>query len=55
MFLGGFWGGGVVFCKFKFVFCCIVIKFRKNVYKEFIKFICLDLIILIVVVVFVLF
>lgn len=49
-FGGFFWeGGGVVLCKLKFVFCCIAIKFRKNAYKEFIKSICSDPIISIVV------
>lgn len=47
---GGVWEGGVVLCKLKFVFCCIAIKFRKNAYKEFIKSICSDPIISIVVV-----
>lgn len=49
-----FWGvfgeGRGVLWKLKFVFCCIAIKFRKNAYKEFIKSICSDPIISIVVV-----
>lgn len=49
-FGGVFFGRGeVVLCTLKFVFCCIAIKFRKNAYKEFIKSICSDPIISIVV------